>query len=425
MALSSAFSSRSLTPATPETSQASATPAQNTRGNSAITDNLLGLGSWLGGGETPQQVADREQQEFLRTVWAPAADFDTGTGGVFDGQIHAGLLIVTLKVAWDFVAGDPSHAPVGTPPAELVWSPEQQAQFKADFQGSVFGAWSFAHTIRSTRPLWTTGLQVMVQVVEDAADPHFTLTVEKLPVDAGDGPASVCDGGFHHAGGGVCDPNAPGDASGTGLLDSRDNQKNRVRNGSQPVVAIQFDRDSTQVSSTEAAKLDPPAADLSAHADWDVELTGRSSSDGAAQDNFLLARARTQTVAKALTGRGVSGSQIVQTVQGEDGASRGSGDRRVDVHVLDVGTQVTGAHEAGHMFGNADEYMYAGESAGDPLPAAHQQLIADNTSLAPGAIPTKGENDSIMSNGMQVETWHYAPFVALVKQITGSNEWTV
>ena len=30
-----------------------------------------------------------------------------------------------------------------------------------------------------------------------------------------------------------------------------------------------------------------------------------------------------------------------------------------------------------------------------------------------------------MSNGMDVENWHYAPFVAALQKITGSGEWTV
>ena len=130
-------------------------------------------------------------------------------------------------------------------------------------------------------------------------------------------------------------------------------------------------------------------------------------------------------VSTSLTGKGVSGSQLIHQVNGEQDNDNSDFSQRVDVHVLDVQTQVTSSHEAGHMFGLGDEYMYAGESSGDPLDPAYQKLIRDNAELPSGAVPTKGQNDSIMSNGMNVENWHYAPFVAIVKQITGSQDWTV
>ena len=190
-------------------------------------------------------------------------------------------------------------------------------------------------------------------------------------------------------------------------------------------MPILFETGKSDVRASESAKLDPPAASLKANPKWNVELTGRASTVGPASENFQLARTREQAVASQLTGKGVPGGQMIHNVQGEQGADHTAFNQRVDVHVLDVQTQVTSAHEAGHMFGLADEYVGSGESAGDPFDANYRQLIRDNAQVPAGGIPTKGATDSIMSNGMDVKNWHYAPFVALVKKITGSDEWTV
>jgi len=113
-----------------------------------------------------------------------------------------------------------------------------------------------------------------------------------------------------------------------------------------------------------------------------VEVTGHASRGGAASNNFQLAREREQMVSTSLTGKGVSGSQLIHQVNGEQDNDNSDFSQRVDVHVLDVQTQVTSSHEAGHMFGLGDEYMYAGESSGDPLDPAYQKLIRA-TSLTP------------------------------------------
>ena len=398
----------------------------NQAGFGSVSDWMPDLGSWFGEEEqTPEEIALKEQQDFLIKTWPPMADFDTGTGGTFDGQLIGNLLVVTLKVAYDFQPGNAANAPKGTPPAELQWNAAEEAVFRADFSKKVEGSWSFQHPIRSTRPLWTTQLMVAINVIEDAADPHFTLSIEKLPADAGDGPASVCDDGYHHAPGDACDPNAPGVDGGTAVLDSRDNAEGRVRNGSQALVSLQFRRGRSDIVATEATKLDAPATSLVANPAWDVEVTGHTSTSGDETQNFLLARQREQAVSAALKTKGVKDDQLIHEVMGEQDAGRTAADQRVDVHVLDAQTQVTSAHESGHMFGLADEYIPTGGAAGDALNPEYQQLLRDNAELPGGAVPTAQESDSIMSNGMRVDSWHYAPFVALVKAITGSPEWTV
>jgi len=405
---------------------------QDLLGNSFLAGGLglpaasQGIFDWFEDEETPEEIAAREQAEFLAKTWPATADFETGTGGTFDGSLVGPILFVTLKVAYDFVPGNPSDAPVGTPPAELQWSPAQQAAFKADYASLIFGTWSFQHPIRSTRPNWNLSISTMVTVQEDDADPHFKITVSKLPVDAGDGKASVCDDGTHHnAARDSCPANPPGVDGGTAIMDSRDNDVDRVRNGSQPVIGIFFDIGSSDIPAAQEAKLDAPANQLTTNPDWNAELTGRASARGPARDNFLLARQREQAVSGALTGKGVNGSQLMHSVEGEQDAGRTDFDQRVDVHVIDVQSQATAAHETGHMFGLGDEYIHGGESPGDPLPADYQQLIADNVDLPAGGMPTKGATDSIMSNGSEVQNWHYAPFVALLKDITGSEDWTV
>lgn len=166
-------------------------------------------------------------------------------------------------------------------------------------------------------------------------------------------------------------------------------------------------------------------ADLVANPAWTVELTGHASAEGQAENNFELARDRIITVVDELGGYGIDQGRMLRDNQGEDGAAANDPlERCVDVFVVDVDNQVTSAHETGHMFGLADEYLTGTDVAGDPLDADYQQLIRDNVELS-GGMPTKDNVDSIMSNGMTVETWHYAPFVALLKQITGTDQWTV
>ncbi len=376
-------------------------------------------------GETPEEAAQREQQEFLGQAWQPLADFDTGTGGVFDVRLVGSSLTITLKVGYDFVSGDPANAPPGVTPAEMEWTPQEQAAFRTDFSSVVSGTWSNAHQIRSTRPLWTTVVDVNVVVIEDDRDPHFKITVAKYPEDAGDGPASVCDGGTHHQGG-VCDPNAPGAEEGTALLDSRDTSETRVRNGGQATIGVWFERSETALDANDRASLTAPATDLLANPGWSVELRGHSSADGDATRNLEIARARTDAVEAELLGSGVTPDQILVDNRGEkDKTGNDPGDRRVDVQLLDVQNQVTAAHEAGHMFGLSDEYLGPGEAPGTAFDPEYRKLIRDNAEVPAGGLPRKGEADSIMSNGMEVESWHYAPFVAALKAITGSQEWTV
>ena len=55
------------------------------------------------------------------------------------------------------------------------------------------------------------------------------------------------------------------------------------------------------------------------------------------------------------------------------------------------------------------------------------QYVKDMTKLELGKQAAKGKAKTgiSMSEGMEVKNWHYAPFVAALKQITGSNDWTV
>jgi hypothetical protein len=99
--------------------------------------------------------------------------------------------------------------------------------------------------------------------------------------------------------------------------------------------------------------------------------------------------------------------------------------RRVDIHMLDEAPQITAVHEVGHMLGLEDEYLADKETAGTRLDPAYRKFLRDNATVPAGGLPKKGPSDSVMSNGMDIENWHYAPFVAALKKITGSGEWTV
>lgn len=238
-------------------------------------------------------------------------------------------------------------------------------------------------------------------------------------------------------------PNEAGDESGTSWLDSnsaKDAYPPALRPEDSPGLrsrrSIYFDIGESSLDSEDRGALGEAASAMQANPAWRAELTGRASADGDYATNFALSRDRSRSVQSELERNGIASERIVSQNVGEESGYKGAAwkakandpqARRVDVDLVEGRDQQGAVHEAGHMFGLGDEYPNGGEKPGDPYDADYMKLISENAEIPPGSLPTqgKGTTDSIMSEGMNVKNWHYAPFVAAVKKITGSQDWIV
>jgi len=401
-----------------------------------------------GRSELQPHTSKREEADFLAKTWPLLKDFQTGTGGIFDARLSGNKLTIVTKVKFDFVTGDPdpNKMPAGVPLSELQWTSQEEDAFRAAFLSKVTGSWSGRHPIRSTRKDWKTTLDTTIEILEDDA-PHVTVSVLKYPPDVFEGIGKANLSGTHSVHkpgtGNLYDSvaNEDGDVSGQIWLGSNGAGKHQpppVRTDGQSAdrkshLEIYFNVAESHLDGEDRRKIGEASAALHGNAGWRAELTGRASADGDAAMNFALARARTQSVEDELGKQGVSDERIVAKNVGEASGLNGQWKakaydptaRRVDIDLVEGEDTSTAAHEMGHLFGLGDEYAQGHAGDGAPFDANYMKLIAEHATPPKGGFPTRGDSDSMMSTGTRVETWHYAPFVAAVKKITGSKDWTV
>jgi outer membrane protein OmpA-like peptidoglycan-associated protein len=319
----------------------------------------------------------------------------------------------------------------GFRPGEFQWTPAEQAEWKARYMRDVSAMWSAQFTIRNTKPHWAAlTVATTVDVIEDAADPHFTLSVAKYPPDAGMVQSSICPPGFHHdPANGNCAANAAGDESGTGDLDSNDMRPEQKLDWGNASSAIPFTKGSSALSPAGTAALAPIITAVAGVAGAHVQLTGhasnthragRSASDGAI-DNMDLARQRTAAVQAALIAGGATADQVLVRNVGEEGAAADDSWCRVDAQVGTQQMQNPGLHETGHMLGSDDEYPQTGAGAGTPVAAAYDAMIQAQT----GDVITRARNADAMSVGSTVRRWNYASFLEALEKMTGEKDWTL
>lgn len=387
--------------------------------------------------DEPRLDAEEDLEVFRGRSFAPLADHHPASGlGQFDVDFdpRAGTMVVTLKVAYDFVNGTPGAVSPGFRPEEFQWTPEQQAAWSARYEADVSALWSSRHVFHSTKPFWAAMVvNTTVRVVQDAADPHFRLTVAKFPDDAGMAQSSVCTPGHHHdASGMLCPANAPAaDGSvpghGTGSFDSNDMRPEQKLDWGNVSVQVPFGAGGAALDAAGTAALQPVIAQLLATPAARVELTGRASAghrrgvaaaDGAVE-NMDLARVRSAAVRAALIAGGVTADRILVRNAGEAAAGAGAEWRRVDVQVGTRQTQNPALHETGHMLGLDDEYPVTGAAAGTPVDPAYQAMITATT----GEVLTRGRDESAMSLGSTVRPWHYSSFLEALRVVSGTQEW--
>lgn len=417
---------------------------QRSVGNQAagrmLQRDFLGIGNALGDAfdardNEDQLDAEEELEDFRDGTYAPLTDHKPSSDvGLFDAacNMRAGTMTITLKVAYNFTAGDPTKVSAGFRPGEFQWTPQEQAEWKARYMREVGAMWSAQFTISNTKPHWTAmTVATTVNVIEDAGDPHFTLTVAKYPPDAGMAQSSICPPGFHHnAATGNCLANtAADDESGTGELDSNDMRPEQKLDWGNASAAIPFTKGSGALGPAGTAALAPIITQVAGVAGAHVEITGhasnthragRTAADGAI-DNMDLARQRTAAVQTALIAGGCTADQVLVRNVGEEGAGAGDEWCRVDAQVGTHEMQNPGLHETGHMLGSDDEYPQTGAPAGTAVAAKYDAMIQAQT----GDVVTRARNSDAMSLGSTVRRWNYASFLEALEKMTGEKDWTL
>lgn len=379
--------------------------------------------------------AEEELEEFRNETYEPLEDNAPSSDvGLFDAacDMRAGTMTITLKVAYNFVAGDPTKVSAGFRPEEFQWAPAEQTEWKTRYMRDVGAMWSAQFTISSTKPHWEAmTVATTVNVVEDASDPHFTLTVAKYPPDAGMVQSSICPPGYHHdSTSGNCAANTDAaDESGTGDLDSNDMRPEQKLDWGNPTVQIPFTEGSSALGPAGSGALAPIITQVAGVPNAHVQLTGHASSthragrtaDEGAIDNMDLARQRTAAVRAALIAGGAAADQILVRNVGEENAGPELDWCRVDAQVGTQEMQNPGLHETGHMLGSDDEYPQTGAGAGTAVAADYDAMIQSQT----GDVVLRGRNSDAMSLGSTVRRWNYAAFTEALERMTGETEWTL
>ena len=414
--------------------------AGNQAAGRALQRDFLGIGNALGDAfdardNEDQLDAEEELEDFRNGTYAPLTDHKPSSDvGLFDAacNMRAGTLTITLKVAYNFTAGDPTKVSAGFRPGEFQWTPQEQAEWKARYMREVGAMWSAQFTISNTKPHWTAmTVATTVSVIEDAGDPHFTLTVAKYPPDAGMAQSSICPPGFHHdpVAGNCAANTAADDESGTGELDSNDMRPEQKLDWGNASAAIPFTKGSGALGPAGTAALAPIITAVAGVAGAHVEITGhasnthragRTAADGAI-DNMDLARQRTAAVQTALLAGGCAADQVLVRNVGEEGAGAGDEWCRVDAQVGTQQMQNPGLHETGHMLGSDDEYPQTGAPAGTAVAASYDAMIQAQT----GDVVTRARNSDAMSLGSTVRRWNYASFLEALEKMTGEKDWTL
>ena len=346
--------------------------------------------------------------------------------------MRAGTLTITLKVAYNFTAGDPTKVSAGFRPGEFQWTPPEQAEWKARYMREVGAMWSAQFTISNTKPHWTAmTVATTVNVIEDAGDPHFTLTVAKYPPDAGMAQSSICPPGFHHnAATGNCLANtAADDESGTGELDSNDMRPEQKLDWGNASAAIPFTKGSGALGPAGTAALAPIITQVAGVAGAHVEITGhasnthragRTAADGAI-DNMDLARQRTAAVQTALIAGGCTADQVLVRNVGEEGAGAGDEWCRVDAQVGTHRCRTRACTRPATCSAPTTSTRRPARPRARRSPPKYDAMIQAQT----GDVVTRARNSDAMSLGSTVRRWNYACFLEALEKMTGEKEWTL
>ena len=304
--------------------------------------------------------------------------------------------------------------------APWQWSAGDQATFLNAFETMIEQVWDRKFTFACTRPFWQdlgADVNVLVGVHGGAKtdQDHMSVTSYKVPDNA-----TVATTGNV----GIAYPGAPGNARDQSMvLNSSDV---RPRSDISLTLNAAFETESERLELVSRTDVAVFASKWQSGGTGPVcgtcgkeirELAGTPINihvQGYGAEPERTARLRFSAIVDDLVGGGMTDARTRAVFHFD-----GEGDQ---VRLL-VGTgqpQVVAAHEAGHMFGLADEYTAPFSGTGSPLGTQVDPGLGQAQGL-PAAV---AENtDSIMSVGNAVKPQHYATFLEALKKVTAMNDW--
>ena len=304
-----------------------------------------------------------------------------------------------------------------------------RAPFEKDFEKSVEDAWSKKHLLVLNDPaLKPYQTQVVIDIVKvnKAKDAHFTINV--IPTKKGY-ISNVQDSKFR--------VNLDAD-------DATDNDEHSSTRADFFHRVGDFDFDSSAINPRVQKGLDKvtdflnkvPKGVRNGTATSDIigiEYTGRASSEGNKNYNKKLSNRRIETVENHVNTK--FPDLVAITFNNDEGEKHTKAEakfRRVDVKI-DLPTtiepekvkQITAAHEAGHMWGLDDEYIKEKDGRFEGDKQRLDAIIRNTVDDAAAEEMRAGNNESIMSHGMEVKRGHYFSFVLHLRDMMQNNHWKV
>lgn len=389
----------------------------------------------------------------LRTF--SALNFRPSAGyGKFDAYYwpRSSLMAAIVKMKFNFVQAE------DTPPIPLLfpmmmagqdisryfWTEPQKRQYERDYRETVSRRWSFQHTFRSTKPCWpfTASPHVTPNIVGDAADAHFNVTVFKMSSSTAQRTSSFSarnPGTAGWQGTGELDENDVNELANRRSQDVARSERQRLERAIASATAspVQFGPNSASIQSPFDGRLRALATAMKAKNPSDpaipIILSGFASAEGPLGRNERLSRERAEAVADVLRRAAVPQPLIIDP-RGPVGAPNDAANRKVEL-VPDSGFESSysgnrfspAAHEFGHAIGLPDEYR---NSTTGQLGTKQQAFVT--LAQQAGVSPPDRWGDrtsSVMSSGMDVLPRHYLTIWEALGHMTEPditrNEWGI
>jgi|GEM_PF-2788415 len=427
---------------------------QSTYGNDAVQRHL-GLSSLA--------ALQRQAAPAAAPAVAPAADLAAfmaqiyelenhhpSTGiGLFDAAYDpsVGDLTITVKVCFDFQAGNPADpdfvttvgaaAAAAFTPDQFTWTDDEMAAWQENALGDMESVWSNRHSFHSTRagfeslPTVRVGVDVVPVPVARRDEAHYVVQVHKWPQEPGrtefiNDPAAGANqstGEFHESGdNGITNPDESHFVRDTGTR-ARYGDADTANPGQ---VFFEVGGSDLRPPHLEAVRNLGATLGRDDMPPFDLTITGRASADGQTEPNRALSEDRARAVSNELVSAGAKRQPTV-VAAGEDGAAPTPDFRRAEIVIGEFQSdQRTVVHEFGHMIGLDDEYPAADGAASRTVgqEVGHSDLAE---TLIPGQQPILAHHsENVMSNGETVRPHHYVTFLeALGQMSTSEGEWDV
>ena len=303
--------------------------------------------------------------------------------------------------------------------AEFNWQDAEKATFQSDLQKSIQDGWSDKHILQANNPGFeqvSTRLFVKVRLVTTPDTAHVKIKSIKTPTGA---PRLRSEAGMDEA-----------------TMDWRDPTVADKTTQTLKYFNISPFADDSDDPSTLAPQMDEVVKYLVQEGAGGkrikMKITGRSTTPGSEAYNKDLSRRRGANVQEYIHNNTPDNIMIGSQVEalGETGTTDDPSFRRVDVEIVQDGTQNTAAHEAGHMFGLDDEYedekwdTGGGKGRFNGDKPDHFEDVKNELGEKAADEMITDSSDSIMAGGDVVEAGHYVPFIQAMEAATGI-QWTI